>query len=99
MLNSEYLKQFGELKKQIEKGKAEIAATIVEAEAGGNLVQIAMFGDKKLKSLKINTDLKTMEPEDLEDLLSVALQRALDETDKLQKRLLGDTTNGLFPNI
>jgi DNA-binding protein YbaB len=99
MLNSEYIKQFGEFKERIDKSKAEIATTVIEVEAGGNLVQIAMTGDRKLQSLKINTDLKLMETDDLEDLLTVALQRALDETELLQKRLLGESTTGLFPNF
>jgi DNA-binding protein YbaB len=99
MFNADFLKEFGDIKNKIENNKIKVAETDIEAEAGGNLIQITMSGDRKLKALKINTDLSSMDVEDLEDLLSVALKRALDEANELNERLVGNATNELFPNI
>lgn len=99
MFNADFLKQFGEIKENLEQEKSKLAQTEIESEAGGNLIQITMTGDRQLKSLKINTDLSSMDKEDLEDLISVALKRALEQVNELNENLMGGAANGLFPNL
>lgn len=99
MFNADFLKQFGEIKENLEQEKSKLAQTEIESEAGGNLIQITMTGDRQLKSLKINTDLSSMDKEDLEDLISVALKRALEQVNELNENLMGGASNGLFPNL
>lgn len=40
-----------------------------------------------------------MDKEDLEDLISVALKRALEQVNELNENLMGGASNGLFPNL
>jgi DNA-binding protein YbaB len=99
MINTEFFKQFGNIKSQIDEKKTQLASSIIEAESGGNLIQISMSGDRKIQSLKINTDLAKMETEDLEDLLSVALNRALEQTDAMHNKIMSEAGLDLFGNI
>jgi DNA-binding YbaB/EbfC family protein len=99
MFNADFLKQFGEIKEKLEQEKSKLAQTEIESEAGGNLIQITMTGDRQLKSLKINTELSSMDKEDLEDLISVALKRALEQANELNENLMGNATNNSLPNF
>ncbi|MFN5443684.1 MAG: YbaB/EbfC family nucleoid-associated protein, partial [Crocinitomicaceae bacterium] len=62
-----------------EESKKKLAETIVTGEAGGGLIRIELDGNRNFKSFTLNTSLEHMEKEDLEDLLSVAFSRALEE--------------------
>lgn len=81
---------------QAEETKAKLSQLTVEGEAGGNLVVVEMDGNRKLKNLTINTDLSNMEKEDLEDLLTVAIDRALKAAEELNEKEMASSAKGLL---
>jgi DNA-binding protein YbaB len=77
----------------------KLEQTTVVGESGGGLVRVELNGNRKLTSLQINTSIKELEKEDLEDLLTVALSRALDEANKINENEVASSARQFIPGI
>jgi DNA-binding YbaB/EbfC family protein len=82
-----------------EESKKKLAETIVTGEAGGGLIRIELDGNRNFKSFTLNTSLEHMEKEDLEDLLSVAFSRALEEANKLNENEMSKSALNFLPKF
>ena len=82
-----------------DESKKKLDNIIVEGESGNGLVIISLSGNRELKSIKINADIKMMETEDLEDLLSVALKRAMDNANALNEKEVMNSAKNMFPGM
>lgn len=96
MFDKNMLEKLQAMQGQAEQTKEKLSQLTVEGEAGGGLIIVQMDGNKKLKNLTINTELSSMEKEDLEDLLSVAIERALSEADKINEKEMAASAKNLF---
>jgi hypothetical protein len=92
----ELLKKFQET---AEESKKKLAETIVVGEAGGGLIRIELDGNRNFKSFTLNTSLEHMEKEDLEDLLSVAFSRAIEEANKLNDNEMSKSALNFLPKF
>ena len=99
MLNEELLNRLHDIKQQAEASKTKLNGVSVTEESGGGLVRVTMNGNRQLLSVDINTPLSSMDKEDLEDLLCVALNRALDKVNELNEQEVMDSTKSLFPGF
>ena len=83
------MKQAQEAQKQMERAKAELAETAVEASAGGGMVTVEMTGAYELINLKIKPE--AVDPDDvemLEDLIIAATNEALSQVSALRAEKL-----------
>lgn len=87
------------MQQALEESKNRLEQTTVSGESGGGLVRIELNGNRKLKSLNINTSISGMEKEDLEDLLTVALARALDEANKINDQEVSSSARQFIPGL
>ncbi len=74
----------------------ETAQQTVEASAGGGMVTAVINGKQELLSLKINPEV--VDPEDVEmlqDLVSAAVNKALEDSKQMVKDALASVTGGL----
>jgi DNA-binding YbaB/EbfC family protein len=92
----ELLKKFQEA---AEESKKKLAESIVVGEAGGGLIRIELDGNRNFKSFTLNTSLEHMEKEDLEDLLSVAFSRAIEEANKLNDNEMSKSALNFLPKF
>jgi DNA-binding YbaB/EbfC family protein len=99
MFGSDMIAKLTQMKHIAEESKMRLESQIVEGESGSGLVMVSMNGNREIISVKINTDIKLMEKEDLEDLLCVALKRAMDQANKLNEEEVANSTKGLFPGF
>lgn len=99
MFNKDMLEKLQSLKQQADESKNRLEALEVSEESGGGLVRITMNGNRKLKSVQINADLKTIDKEDLEDMLTVALSRVLEKVNDLNEKEVMSSTKSLFPGM
>ena len=99
MFNNEMLEKLKGLKNQADDSKAKLENMRVEDEAGGGLVRVAMNGNRKLESIQINADLKSLEKEDLEDLITVAISRVLDKVNDINEKEVMSSAQSLFPGM
>ena len=93
------LSKLSAMKQMADESKKKLDNIIVEGESGNGLVIISLSGNWELKSIKINADIKMMETEDLEDLLSVALKRAMDNANALNEKEVMNSAKNMFPGM
>lgn len=99
MFNNDLITKLTELKRQSEDSKVRLAELEITEEAGNGLVRIAMNGNRELKSVKINADITQFENEDLEDLICVAFNRALDKVNELNEKEVMSSAQSLFSGM
>lgn len=99
MFGSDMLSKLSAMKQMADESKSKLDTIVVEGESGSGLIVIALTGNRSLKSIKINTDIRLMETEDLEDLLSVALKRALDKANEINEKEVMSSAKNMFPGI
>jgi len=90
-LMSQMQEQANEIKKKLEE-------TIVEGEAEGGLVKVKATGNKKILSLEISDDIIN-DKEAIEDLVIVAVNKAIEKADEIAEKETGGMAQGLFPDL
>lgn len=90
---------FGNLQKQQEVLQQKLAQTFVEAEAGDNAVVVKAGADMHIENIRLDpSKLDISDQEQLEDLLVVAINRALEmarqEAAIESQKLLGNMLPG-----
>lgn len=99
MLGGDLFEKLGNMQKIQEESKQRLESISIEGEAGGNLVMVELNGNRKMTRLTINTELAQMDKEDLEDLLTVAFNRALEKAEVINQSDMQNAAKGLFPGI
>jgi len=87
-----------EAKKNVDEAKKRLDTILVDAEAGNGMVKVTVTGNRALKNLSI-TDEAMQDKEMLEDYLTIALNKALDEAGKIQEAELKNAAKDAMPNI
>ena len=90
------MKMFRQFQKQMEKVQDELKTMTVEASAGGGAITVVATGDQRIVSLDI--DPSAVDPEDAEllaDMIMVAVNDAIEQSQELAKSKLGGLTGGL----
>lgn len=88
------MKQAQNLQKNMMKEKDEIDNTIFEGSS--SFVSVKIKGNKKIEEIKIDKkELTEDEIEMLEDMLTVAINNAMNEIDKVTEQKMGKYTQGL----
>lgn len=82
---------FGDMEAQQNAMREKLAEVIVEAEAGDGAIKVSANAIRQITNISINPDwLKGAEAEELEDLLLVAINRALQSA---QEKEAAETQN------
>jgi len=90
-LMSQMQEQAAEIKKKLDE-------TIVEGQAENGLVIVKATGSKKILSVTINNDIAN-DKEAIEDLIIVAVNKALDEAEKVSEKESKVMAEGLMPDL
>jgi len=85
-------------KKNVEETRKRLDHVLIDAEAGNGLVKVTVTGNRQLKNLSI-ADEAMQDKEMLEDYLSIALNKALEEAGKIQEDELKKAAMDAMPNI
>ena len=85
----------------LEKIQAELAEKTISVSSGGGIVEITITGDQKIQTITINPEVIDPDEVDmLEDLLVVAVNDAVEASQKVASEKLGALTGGLnIPGI
>jgi len=87
-----------QMKKMQEELQQQMESLRVEASAGGGMVTVAMNGNKKLLSVRIEPEaLKDGDVEMLQDLVQAAVNEGMRKVDDSLKEMLGGLAGGLLP--
>lgn len=85
-----------EMQRVVEESKRKLDNISVEGKADG--VAVEMNGNRKVKNVRISS-LDDLDKEDLEDLLTVAFNRALEQADKIQESEMANSARGIIPGM
>ena len=89
-------KQVQKMQAEMERIQSELANKEVEGTAGGGMVKVVANGKMEIISVKI--DKEVINPEDvemLEDLVTAAVNQALENAQKMQAEGMAQITGGL----
>lgn len=91
-----WMAQIQQLQQQLEKTKEELAQETVEAGAGGGAVKVVMSGTQECQSIEIAPHLlEEGDIEMLQDLVMLAVNQAIHDSQVLAARRLGPLAGGL----
>jgi DNA-binding YbaB/EbfC family protein len=88
-----------EMQQRMEESKKKLDSMTVTAEAGSGAVKVNMTGNRQVKEISISDELHKGDKEELEELLTVAMNRALAEAEKLHESEMKDSASGMLPGL
>ena len=90
------MKMIQQMQTRLESMQRELADTVVEGSAGGGVVTVRVTGAREFRGISI--DPSAVDPDDvevLEDLITVAIQDAMNRANALAEEKMGALTGGL----
>lgn len=94
------MKQVQKMQEAMARVQEELEARTVTAEAGGGMVKVTVNGKQRI--LKIQIEREVVNPDDvemLEDLVTAASNKALEDAGKMAQEEMSRATSGMLPNI
>jgi len=94
------LGKLNEVKQKMEEAKKRLDTITVEGNAGDSTVQVIVTGNRVVKSIKIEDALlNPARKEELQELIEVAMNRALEKAQNISETELQSAGKGLLPNL
>jgi DNA-binding YbaB/EbfC family protein len=88
--------QMKQLQDQLVRAQQDLADETVEASAGGGAVRVVMSGTQECQSVKVDPELLASDDiEMLQDLILLAVNQAIHDSQALAARKLGPLAGGL----
>lgn len=87
------------MQQAMEESKRKLDEIRVSGDSGGGLIRVEFDGNRKLKSLEINALLSEIEKEDLEDLLAVAIAKALEAVEVVNEQTMSTSAMNFLPKF
>ena len=88
-----------EMKQKMEETKKRLDAITVTGEAANGQIKVMATGNRKIKSVSISEVIKNADKEELEDQLTVALNRALEQAEKINEAEMAGAAKGMLPGM
>ena len=90
------MRMIQQMQNRLEKIQQELADTVVEGTAGGGAVVARVTGAKEFRSIKI--DPSAVDPDEvelLEDMITSAINSAMDEASQVAEKKMSVITGGM----
>jgi DNA-binding YbaB/EbfC family protein len=94
------MKQVQQVQDKLAQIQAELEQKTVTAEAGGGMVRVTANGKQQVLKIQIEKEvISANDAEMLEDLIVAAVNKALDESQKMAQEEMNKATAGMLPKI
>jgi DNA-binding protein YbaB len=87
------------MKQKAEEIKASLSQKTISTEGAGGDIKIVMSGDRQIKELTIASSLQHGDKQELEEQLTVTLNKALAQVEKLNEEEMKKAASGLLPGM
>jgi nucleoid-associated protein EbfC len=84
-----------EMQRAVEQSKQKLDTISVTGESG--YVKVEVSGNRRVKKIVLNQE--PTDKEELEDLLIIALNKALEQADKVNEAEMASSARGLIPGF
>jgi len=91
-------KLMSQMQSQTEEVKKKLNSIIIEKEAENGLIKVKANANKKILSVEINDEIAN-DKETIEDLIIVAINKAIEEAEIISEKEMGSIAQGLMPNL
>lgn len=99
-MNKKFLQQAQQLQKQMMNIQTELESAKIEGSSGGGAVKATVTGKMRVESITIDPEVISEDVELLQDLVTAALNEALDKAQEMASTRMGAVTGGLnIPGI
>ena len=88
-----------EMKQKAEEIKIKLDDTIINVEGAGGDIKIAITGNREIKSLTIAPALQHGDKEELEEQLTVTLNKALFKANEVNENEMKQAASGMLPGM
>ena len=91
------MEQLQMMKIKMEEVKASLESKQITTEAAGGDIKIVISGNKKIKSIIISPSLQFGDKDELEEQLTVAINRAIEKAEELYDNEMKSFAGGMLP--
>ena len=89
-----------EMLRKMREAQEQLENIIVESESGGGMVRVTANGAKKVMKIHVDPDIIDKDdPEIMCDLITAAVNKALEQAEIKGKEEMQEATKGILPNI
>ncbi|MEZ4774852.1 MAG: YbaB/EbfC family nucleoid-associated protein [Bacteroidia bacterium] len=97
---SDMMGKIQEMQSRLKEVKGQLDEITVESESGGGMVRVVANGNRKVLKITIDPDIIDKDdPEIMADLITAAVNKALDLAEIRGREELEGATKGILPNI
>jgi DNA-binding YbaB/EbfC family protein len=93
------MERMQEMQQKTEDAKRRLDNITVTGEAPAGAVVVEMTGNKKVKNVSISVDLTQTDQEELEDLLVIAFNKALENAENVFDAEMKTVAMGMLPGM
>ena len=91
------LGKIAEVKQKIEEIKVKLETTILNVTGASGDIKITINGNKKIQKLEIAPSLQSASKEELEEQLTVTINKAIEEAEKASAEEMKKVAGGIIP--
>lgn len=93
------MQKLQEMQQKVEETKARLNTITDTGEAGNGKISIVATGNREIKSITINEELTNLDKEELEDLLIIAMNKALENAESVNESEMKAASAGMIPGM
>ena len=97
---SDMMGKFQEMRGRLKEVREQMDNITVESESGGGMVHVTANANRKVLKIEIDPDIIDKDdPEIMADLITAAVNKALEKAEERGREELEGATKGMLPNI
>ncbi|GAB4406570.1 MAG: YbaB/EbfC family nucleoid-associated protein [Bacteroidia bacterium] len=96
----EMMGKFQEMQSRLKEVRDKLDDLIVESESGGGMVRVKANANRRILKIDIDPDIIDKDdPEIMADLITAAINKALEQAEERGRQEMEGVTKGMLPNI